>query len=195
VIRRLSAAAVTVVAAAVVAAAAALLASPAPASAHGAASIALNSDGLGAVWVTVSWSDGHDVDTQVEGTVAARSKDGTTVAPQPLVKSSAPGTFVYMGTLAAGTWDVEVDLGTPIHRSCTASFDVATTPKTSTVACDLPAAAPAAPPAGEGRDLAGILALVAAGVGAVVLGAVALLMRRRRTPPPAAPAKRVAARR
>lgn len=192
-IRRIAAAA----ALAAVASLAAALAFPAPAAAHGAASIALNSDGLGAVWVTVSWSDGHDVDTQVEGTVAARSKDGATVAPQPLVKSSAPGTFVYMGTLAAGTWDVEVDLGTPIHRSCTASFDVATTPKTSTVACDVPGAAPAAaPPAGEGRDLAGILALVAAGVGAVVLGAVALLMRRRRTPPPAPAArKRVTARR
>jgi hypothetical protein len=176
---------------------AAVLAFPAPAAAHGAASIALNSDGLGAVWVTVTWSDGHDVDTQVEGTVAARSKGGATVAPQPLVKSSAPGTFVYMGTLAAGTWDVEVDLGTPIHRSCTASFEVATTPKTSTVACDVPAAAPAAPPAaGEGRDPAGVLALVAAGVGAIVLAAVALLTRRRRTPPPAPTArKRVTARR
>ncbi len=184
--------------AAAVSVVAAVLAFPAPAAAHGAASIALNSDGLGAVLVTVTWSDGHDVDTQVEGTVAARSKDGATVAPQPLVKSSAPGTFVYMGTLAAGTWDVEVDLGTPIHRSCTASFEVATTPKTSTVACAVPAAAPAAPPAaGEERDLAGILALVAAGVGAVVLAAVALLMRRRRTPPPPAPAarKRVTARR
>ena len=101
------------------------------------------------------------------------------------------------GNAAAGTWDVEVDLGTPIaplvHRRVRRGHDTEDLDR----GVRRPGAAPAAaPPAGEGRDLAGILALVAAGVGAVVLGAVALLMRRRRTPPPAPAArKRVTARR
>ena len=177
--------------------AASVLLLPVPASAHGeGAKIALNSDGLGAVWLTVEYTDGHEVDGPIEGTISAREEGGATVDAQQLVASSAPGLFVYMGTLAAGQWSVRADLGTPIHRSCTASFAVSTTPKTTAVSCDPPDAVAAAPAPAEGRDWVGIGALVAAAALAVGLGAAALLMRRRRQPPPAAPAarKRVGAR-
>lgn len=166
-----------------------------PAAAHGdGAKIALNSDGLGAVWVTIVHTDGHEAELY-EGTVSARSASGESVAAQDLVKSSAPGTYVYMGTLAAGTWDVSTELGAPVFLTCTASFTMGNEPKTTAVPCGPSAAASDATPS-EGRDVVGLVALIAAVVGAVALGVVAIVLRRRRAaPPPPVKRKRVAARR
>jgi hypothetical protein len=164
----------------------ALLGAAAPAAAHGGATVTLNSDGVGAVWLTVTADDGHPIEDLREATVSAREAGGDTLAPQRMVTSSAPGTLVYLGTLAPGDWTVEVDLGPPVYRTCTAPFTVAPGGTAQTAPCDPPAlAAPAAAPApaGGGTDRLALWALAAAtagGVAIAAIAAVAFVTRRRR---------------
>ncbi|MDG4824366.1 hypothetical protein O7635_21150 [Asanoa sp. WMMD1127] len=171
-----------------------LLAWPSPAAAHGGAKITVNTDGRGSVWVNVTYEDGHPAEGYVDATFSAKEADGTAVAPAKMVQSSAPGTLVYMSTLPAGKWDVTVEFGPPIARTCTAAFDAGTSNNTQQSNCDAPTPLAASAPAGEGDGggnstawlLIGIAAL--GGIGCAVL---ALMLRNRRAAetPPAKPAR------
>ncbi|GAA1847790.1 hypothetical protein [Asanoa iriomotensis] len=156
---------------------------PAPAFAHGGAKITVNHDGRGSVWVTVTYADGHTNEGFVDATLTAKEADGTAVEPAKMVQSSAPGTLVYMSTLRAGAWDVTVEFGPPIARTCNAKFQVGTSNNTQQTNCDAPtplaASAPADESAGGGNTTAWLLIAVAA-VGGLVCLIIAVLLRRRR---------------
>jgi prepilin-type processing-associated H-X9-DG protein len=161
-----------------------LLWPPAPAAAHGGAKITVNHDGRGSVWVNVTYADGHPAEGTIDATLTAKEADGTAIAPAKLVQSSAPGTLVYMSTLPAGTWNVTVEFGPPIARTCTAAFQVGTTNNTQHSDCDAPtplaaSAPPAEDDAGGGNGTAWLLIAVAA-AGVLVVAILALTLRRRR---------------
>ena len=161
----------------------ALLAWSSPAAAHGGAKFTVNHDGRGSVWVNVTYEDGHPAEGLVDATLTAKEKDGTTVAPAKLVQSSAPGTLVYMSTLPAGAWDVTVEFGPPIARTCTAVFQVGTANNTQQSNCDAPTPLAASAPAGStddgGNGTAWLLIGIAA-VGGLVCAVLALMIRNRR---------------
>jgi hypothetical protein len=167
-----------------VAAVLALLVWSAPAAAHGGAKITVNHDGRGSVWVTVTYEDGHPAEGFVDATLTAKEADGTTVAPAKMVQSSAPGTLVYMSTLPAGRWDVTVEFGPPIARTCAAAFQVGTGNNTQQSNCDAPtplaASAAAADPAAAEDDGTAWLLIAVPAVGGLLCAALALTLRRRR---------------
>src|SRR5262245_16923155 len=102
------------------------LAAPAPALApalarHGSVDVALHSDGAGSLWVDVTWSDGHPVDTGVTALVVATSGTGTRVGPVALRPAPGrTGTVTYSGTLDSGRWRVAVDVAAPGLGHCEA---------------------------------------------------------------------------
>jgi hypothetical protein len=153
-----------------------------PAAAHGGAKITVNTDGRGSVWVSVSSDDGHPYDGFIDASLSARETDGTAVAPAKLVQSSAPGTLVYMSTLPAGSWNVTVEFGPPIARTCAAAFQVGTGNNTQTTNCDAPTPLAASAPAKGSESSSGTawLLIGVAAVGGVVVAVLALMLRRRR---------------
>ena len=154
-----------------------------PAAAHGGAKITVNHDGRGSVWVNVTYEDGHPAEDFVDATLTAKEADGTTVAPAKMVQSSAPGTLVYMSTLPAGEWNVTVEFGPPIARTCNAAFQVGTGNNTQQSNCDAPTPLAASAPAGAGDDggngSAWLLIAIAA-VGGLICAVLALMIRSRR---------------
>ncbi|GIF50683.1 hypothetical protein DFJ67_4686 [Asanoa ferruginea] len=153
-----------------------------PAAAHGGAKIAVNSDGRGSVWVSVTSDDGHPYDGFIDASLSARETDGTAIAPAKLVQSSAPGTLVYMSTLPAGSWNVTVEFGPPIARTCAASFQVGASNNTQTSNCDAPTPLAASGSAAATKSSSGTawLLIGVAAVGGVVVAVLALMLRRRR---------------
>ena len=160
----------------------ALLAWSSPAAAHGGAKITVNHDGRGSVWVNVTYEDGHPAEGFVDATLTAKETDGTTVAPAKMVQSSAPGTLVYMSTLPTGAWDVTVEFGPPIARTCNAAFQVGTANNTQQTNCDAPTPLAASAPAGtgDGGDGTAWLLIAIAALGGLVCAVLALLIRSRR---------------
>lgn len=153
-----------------------------PAAAHGGAKITVNTDGRGSVWVSVTYEDGHPAEGPVDATLSAQEADGTAVAPAKLVQSSAPGTLVYMSTLPAGAWDVTVEFGPPIARTCAAAFQVGTANNTQTTNCDAPTPLAASAPVKVTKSSSGTswLLIGVAAVGGVAVAVLALMLRRRR---------------
>lgn len=169
----------------------AVLAWAAPAAAHGGARITVNHDGKGSIWVTVASDDGHPSEDIIDATMSAREASGATIEPTKMVQSSAPGTLVYMSTLPAGAWTVNVEFGPPIARVCEAAFQVGTSNTTQTVRCDGPTAvAASAPPTEGGVDSGAWLLIAIAAAGGVAVVVIALLLRRRSGPDRAATPKR-----
>jgi hypothetical protein len=130
-----------------------LLATPAPAQAHGGASVTIHSDGRGSVWITARWQDGHPVNEPTTVTLTATGDGSASVAPAVLRQTGDErGTQTYGGTLEPGAWRVAIDLAAPVDGHCQALIQVApvtATPRPTEVACLIPATDPsgaAAPP-------------------------------------------------
>ncbi|MFI5912947.1 hypothetical protein [Dactylosporangium sp. NPDC051541] len=124
-----------------------------PALAHGGASVTINSDGRGSVWITAQWQDGHPISEPTRVTLTARTDAGAVVAPAVLQQTGDErGTQTYTGTLEAGAWRVAIDLAAPVNGHCQALIPVAGAggnPQPVEVACLIPATAPSAGPAAD----------------------------------------------
>ncbi len=175
-----------------------LLAVPAPAAAHAGLTLVVNDDGRGSLSVDVTWADGHPVTEPMAGTMIAVSATGRQVGPAPLTRLPGRSTLVHSGSLAAGTWQVTVDVALPGIGRCAAPVTVAgrgAAAKAGSTRCAAsppPAAPPAAaepvdPPAGGLPGWAtALLLLVAAAAAAAGL----LWWRRRAVSSPRASARR-----
>lgn len=163
-----------------------LLAWPAPAGAHGLAVLTIHGDGRGSVWVTALWQDGHPITEPVGAVLTAKSATGERIGPVALrQRGDGTGTLSYSGTLAAGEWAVEAEMGTPAIGRCTATVLVAApgaSPAPTEVRCGAVASAAAGAANGAGAaSKVGAWAWLAAGLGVLAaVGVVALFASRKR---------------
>ncbi|MER7278906.1 hypothetical protein ABT369_31160 [Dactylosporangium sp. NPDC000244] len=155
-----------------------------PAQAHGGASVTIHSDGLGSVWITAQWQDGHPINEPTTVTLTAADGASASVAPSVLRQTGDErGTQTYSGTLTPGSWRVAIDLGAPVNGHCQAVVPVAAPTATATpteVACLIPATASstaAAPSPGGGGSLTPLWFTLAA---LLVAGAAVTVFVRRR---------------
>jgi hypothetical protein len=134
--------------------AALLLAVPAPAAAHAGLTLVVNDDGRGNLSVDVTWADGHPVTEPMAGTMLAVSTAGRQVGPVALTRLPGRPTLVHPEALAAGTWQVTVDVALPGIGRCAAPVTVAArgaAPKAGSTRCAAPPP-PSAPPAAAQED-------------------------------------------
>jgi hypothetical protein len=171
----------------------ALLVEATPASAHAGLLLTVNDDGRGSVSVDVSWSDGHPVTESIAGALVAVAASGQQVGPVALTRLPGQPTIVYDQPLAAGQWQVTVDVALPGIGHCAAAVRVAAgggTPTPGSTRCGEPAtpvAAAPAPPSGSGWP---IWATVAIGAAVILAAGVALRRLRRPAPPAGKPARK-----
>jgi len=110
----------------VVSVAAALAAWPGAAAGHGSASLTIHSDGLGSVWVTATWTDGHPIAVPMAAALSATSRAGTRIGPAPLRSAhDGAGTLTFDQRLTPGEWAIVADLASPAIGHCEASIQVA----------------------------------------------------------------------
>ena len=95
------------------------------AGAHDGVNVTVHTDGVGGVWATVTWVDGHPVTERVTALMTAISAQGQRVGPEALSAAPAAGMVSYAGTLAAGEWAVSVDVALPAVGHCEATVVVA----------------------------------------------------------------------
>jgi hypothetical protein len=173
-------------AAAVVSAVTFVLIGAGPAQAHAGLVLTVNGDGRGSVSVDIAWSDGHPMSEPVAGTLTAVPATGTTteaVGPVPLTRLPGRPTMVYDGVLAAGNWDVTVDVALPGIGHCAAAVVVGKQAAPASTRCGDPVAtAPAAtaPRSDRGWPRWAIAAVVALTAGGAVM---LILLRHRRSAP------------
>ncbi len=135
----------------------AAVAVPAPAAAHAGLGLVVNDDGRGSISVEVAWADGHPVTGPIAGTLLASGPGGAQVGPAPLRRLPGTPTLVHDGTLAAGAWQVTVDVALPGVGHCAAPVTVAAAggaAQPGTTRCAPPARPPRRPqlrPAPRGR--------------------------------------------
>ncbi|WP_433608925.1 hypothetical protein ACQP2P_36860 [Dactylosporangium sp. CA-139114] len=158
-----------------------------PARAHGGASVTIHADGLGSVWITAQWQDGHPINEPTTVTLTASDGASASVAPSVLRQTGDErGTQTYGGTLTPGSWRVAIDLGAPVNGHCQAVIPVAAATASATpteVACLIPAtgsSTAAAPSRGGGGSLAPLWFTLAGLVAAAA--ATTLFVRRRQRP-------------
>lgn len=108
---------------------AAMLASivaPSAAQAHETVDVTVKSNGAGVVSITVVWSDGHAVSERLNAIMVATSADGDRVGPVPLqVVPGHADQARYARALAAGRWNVTIDVAAPAVGHCAADIRVA----------------------------------------------------------------------
>ena len=107
------------------AACAGALALPGAAAAHGGAVLTVHGDGLGSVWVTAAFADGHPITSGTAATIFAIASSGERVGPAPLrpVGAGEP-TLSYAGVLPPGEWTVTAQMAAPATGSCEAGMSV-----------------------------------------------------------------------
>ncbi|WP_203904071.1 hypothetical protein [Virgisporangium aliadipatigenens] len=171
------------------------LALPGAAGAHGGAVLTVHGDGLGSVWVTAAYADGHPITSGTAATVFAVAATGERVGPAPLRPVAAgEATLSYAGVLPPGDWTVTAQMAAPATGNCEAPMQVVpagTTPTPTEKRCgDYNSASPeppsdAAPPADDDGGLSPWwIALPALLIGAAAVGAYRLQQSR-----PAAPTR------
>lgn len=159
--------------------------------AHEAVDITIRSDGTGAVWATLAWTDGDPLTDASSGSLFATTSDGRRVGPAGMGRvPNSPGTLAYAGTLEPGTWHVSVDVALPALGHCEADVVVAPaapSPKDTVCRAPRPPAATVAPTghgaaAGSSSGATLALSLAAVTVAAGVALGVVLTARTRRRP-------------
>jgi len=165
-----------------------LFVAPVRAGAHSAAVLTIHADGLGAVWVTAEWQDGHPITEPVAAAVTATSGAGQRVGPAALRRSAErPDALTLADRLGPGDWTVVAEMAAPTLGRCEATLRVAPAAAASetTHRCPVPvAAAPARPRSNSTRPAVLVVAFVAPLV-AVLIGLFAFRHRLGLVAPPA----------
>jgi hypothetical protein len=101
------------------------LALPGAAAAHGGAVLTVHGDGLGSVWVTAAFGDGHPITSGTAATMFAVSATGERVGPAPLRPVGAgEATLSYAGVLPPGEWTVTAQMAQPAIGTCETAVTV-----------------------------------------------------------------------
>jgi hypothetical protein len=167
----------------------AVLTLAAPARADGLpVSVTIHTDGGGAVWAVVTWSDGEPVTEAIVAVMSAFDAEGAPITPVTLRSNEGgDGRLTYAGSLAPGPWQVGLDVSSPGLASCQADFTMtAENPVAQQSSCTAsfwPEPVASEPEGGSGAPVwPALIGMVV--VGLIVLGWIVL--RRRRDQEPAA---------
>ncbi len=145
---------------------------PVAAQAHDGVRPTLHHDGVGSVWATAVWQDGHAVTEPMLATLSGYSDSGEVISPaalQPLAHQQ--GTMIRPGLLPAGDWTLTLDIAAPGLGYCQARITIGPGALPGKVLCD-PDPAPA--PTAAAESTTAWWALIAAAATALLLGALTL---------------------
>ena len=98
------------------------------ARAHDGVYVTVHSDGIGSIWATAVWRDGHLLTEPLVASMFATSDTSARIGPVAMTgRSGQSGAAAYDGTLSAGRWLVVVDVASPGLGHCEASISVSGT--------------------------------------------------------------------